>query len=518
MLMKISSSHAVIVERYRHYLFLFILLAVYFFLDYETILFLPPQGLHFVRQTDCLSFVANYYKHGYPFFEPHVFNLQSTGGRAACEFPVLYYLTALLYRVFGDHDFILRLITLLIVSMGFYYLFKLMWLILQDIVYAMAFSFLFFSSGVLLYNTNNFLPDAIALGFTLAGWYFFVKGMTERQSLKPFITGFTFFSIASLLKVTFFINPITAILTFLLIEVFGRSGVKGKFNNCLRMSLLFLVAFFLVLGWNLYVIWYNKKYFDFYFLVQPNPIWVLDKKDAAIVWSYIANYWYSSYYYQTTIHVLFLIMGAGILFFKKANRILLTISAILVIGSVCYFLLFFAQFRDHDYYFIALIPAVIFLTTNAFVAIKNKYSRIVGHKIPKILLAALCVLSLNHASGKIAQRYQNKEDSFALVGEKLGGMRPYLDSIGVSADAKIIVMTDQSPNGGLYFLRRSGWNIRDTSQRSLMDVDIYIGRGADYIVFTDKKWVVSRFQGIKAGEKNGVLIYRLNRAASAKNP
>ena len=141
--MKIPNRFFQYFEKHPVILFCLLLGSLYFILYFHHILFLRPQGIHFIRQTDGLSFVSNYYKNGFHFFEPQVFNLQSTDGKAASEFPILYYLTALSYLLFGEHEFMLRLLTLSIVSFGFFFLFKLLILLLKDIFYAIVFCFLF---------------------------------------------------------------------------------------------------------------------------------------------------------------------------------------------------------------------------------------------------------------------------------------------------------------------------------------------------------------------------------------
>ena len=40
-------------------------------------------------------------------------------------------------------------------------------------------------------------------------------------------------------------------------------------------------------------------------------------------------------------------------------------------------------------------------------------------------------------------------------------------------------------------------------------VQKYISEGAEYILFTEKKFVDDKFTGIKIGEKDGVVIYMI---------
>lgn len=496
-------------EKYRNYLFLILLVLVYTVIDYQTILFLSPRGIHFIRQTDSLSFVANYLKNGFHFFEPQVFNLQSIEGKAACEFPILYYLTAILYSIFGEHEFFLRLLTIIIASTGFFYLFKLLFNLLHDLVYALSFSFLFISSTALLYYTNNFLPDASALGFTLTGWYFFFKFMNNRTLKYSLFISFAFFTLASLLKVTYFINPMAAIISLLIHHLSVISNFKKVIRTNAIPTMAFIASFIIVLGWNIYVIQYNRITHDNYFLVQWMPIWSLNQNQIADVWEHFTNNWYSRYYYQSTFHMFLIIFVSGIVFLKRSERAILIIAIVSLAGTISYFLLFFAQFKYHDYYFIAMIPAIIFLVINAFMALRHKYTRLINNYITKLLVVTICVLSLNYAREKINQRYLNSNDIFSSIGFKLTDTRDYLDSLEVSKQAKFIILTDQTPNGGLYFINRQGWNVKDTSQTSLNAISSYINQGADYLLLTDNQFINKRFKGSLIGEKDGIRIYDL---------
>jgi len=468
-------------NKYKYFIFFVLLSFVYIILDYHSILFYRPQGIHFIRQTDSLSFVANYFNNGTNFFEPQVFNLSSIEGRATSEFPILYYVTSLFYKLFDEQEFILRLITVTIVSFGFFSLFKLLILLLKDIFYAFIFSFLFLSSTVLLYYTNNYLPDASALGFTLAGWYYFF--LSEKQDKKYLIITFSLFTISSLLKATYFINPISAILTILIVDLLKKDNLIHTIKSNSKALIAFLVATLLLISWNIFVISYNATNQDTYFLVTTRPIWNMSLHQIIEIWDYVSNYWFSKYYFQSTIHFFVIVCILGTIFSSKANKTILIPSIFLLIGSTFYLLLFFAQFKDHDYYFITLIPTIILLVINGFTTIRNKFPKVLNNYIAKILLLSLTVLSMKYASTKLEGRY-NFDDDFSKISIVLSDARTYIDTQEISKDAKFIVFTDKSPNGGLYFLNRKGWNIKDTSELNIKKINEYKRLGADYLVNT----------------------------------
>jgi hypothetical protein len=489
--------------KYKYYIFFILLIFLYVFIEFQSILFYRPQGIHFIRQTDCLSFVANYFNNESNFFEPQVFNLTSTKGRAACEFPILYYITAQFYKIFGEQEFILRLITIIIVSFGFFSLFKFLILILKDVIYALIFSFLFLSSTVLLYYTNSFLPDASALGLTLLGWYYFY--LFKEQNKKYLILSFCFFTISSLLKVTYFINPIAAAFSIIVFDFLSNKKLINLLKNNYRLLLTFLISSILLFCWNFFVLHYNEINKDFYFLVSSRPIWDMGQQSIIEVLDYISNYWYSEYYFQSTIHFFTITCILGIILIKKANMTILFPSIFLFIGSTFYVLLFYAQFKDHDYYFITIIPTIIFLVILSFTAILNKFPKLINNYIAKFLLLALTFLSINYAKNKLQDRYNNKNDMFSEIGLRLSNTRAAIDSLGISQNAKIIVFTDKTPNGGLYFLNRKGWNLNDTTESNINKISEYKELGASFLINTTSM----NFDFTKIWANRKISIYKI---------
>ena len=489
-------------------LFIVILAILYFILDFHTILFLEPRGIHFIRQTDSLSFAVNYLRNGFDFFHPQVFNLLSTDGKAGLEFPILYFLTAVAYAIFGEHEFILRLITLIICSTGFLYLFKLVRLLLNDVVYAFILTFLFISSTVLFYYTNNFLPDASALGLCLIGWYFFFLYILRDGRKGNWILAIIFFTTASLLKVTCFMNPVAAMLGIGVLRFWNRSSFKSFLREVIKPSLAFLLSVSIVIAWYVYVIYYNRIHHDHYFLTGARPLWALSAHEIAEIWDYISRYWFTKYYYESTIHFFSVFIIAGLLFIRIKRNIVAAPAIFLSLGSIMYILLFYAQFKDHDYYFITLIPAIVLMSITSFLSLRGRFPRLLNNYIARGLLLGLCLLSLNYAREKLEDRYKASPDDYSEIGMELTGMQIYIDELGIAEDARFIIVTDQTPNGGLYFIRRPGWPIKDTTDAKPENIEAYIAQGAKYILYT-KHYNDLRYIGNIVGEMNGNRIFCL---------
>ena len=87
-------------------LFLGGIIALFFIYGFHEILFLRPQSIHQWRQTDCLQIAHNYLTDSWNFFSPSIHNLFSdneTTGKTIGEFPLLYYIVAMLWKIFGVH-------------------------------------------------------------------------------------------------------------------------------------------------------------------------------------------------------------------------------------------------------------------------------------------------------------------------------------------------------------------------------------------------------------------------------
>jgi hypothetical protein len=80
--------------KYSPVVLLIIILGFAYLYDYQDILTLRPQGPHQWRQCDCLSITSKFYLNESSFFQPEIYNLlKDNEGKAASDFPLVYYLT-----------------------------------------------------------------------------------------------------------------------------------------------------------------------------------------------------------------------------------------------------------------------------------------------------------------------------------------------------------------------------------------------------------------------------------------
>lgn len=490
--------------------FILLLLVIYFFLNFHNYIFLHPQGVHYIRQTDSLSIVSNYYENGFHFFKPSLYNLMSLNGNGICEFPVLYYLTALLYLIFGEKEFLLKLIHLIIFSIGLFHVYKLSFLVLKDCFTAYLIPIFILSSTSLVYYSFNFLPDSAALGFAFSGLYFIFK-YKESNHIKFLIISLFFFTLSSLLKVTYLIHPIAIYSTFFINRFLFPSIDDNLKNKFARVSLSFLVSFFIVVIWNCYVLYYNQKNNSTYFTTNILPIWQLSEQDQVLYWKEILGEWYKKYLAESSFHVLLACFLFVLFSFKKIEKTLKLVVLFLLIGSVSYFILFFIQFKFHDYYFLLFFPLIVFVLIAFFQSFQSIQFRWMQYSFKTVFLIVV-IAGLNYARMKNFERYQKGKDAISNVGFLLDKNKNVINKLGIAKTAKIIVGPDLSINGSLYALKRKGWVINRLEDLSVNHIKSLKGFGANYFVLLENHRnaheIIQR-EGRKIFQKHGLSIYKL---------
>ncbi len=432
-----------------------------------------PGGIHYIRQTDSLAFIDHYQENGHNFFKPGTLNLDSEDGNAACEFPIIYYVLSFLYSGFGKHYFFLKLINLGIVLTGLYHLLKLSQKLLKDNVYALLIVLFLFTSTLFNYYIFNFLPDAAALGLTLIGWHSTYKQFHSNRPkwYKPFI----FFALAGLIKVTFFISPI-AIVGFAVIQ-----SLRGEKNNSLKQILSwFGLSIFLIACWNVYVLLYNNHFQTEYFTTGSRAIWGMPDTEVSKTWDHIFNFWFIDYLAHSSHHVLWLLGGLQLVLFKKLGKYAILLG-LLLLGAGCYFLLFFSQFKDHDYYALALFPIIVALLVGSIRSLQTAWDNKYVEWTSKVVLAIVVILGINYAGTRVNNRLDQRLDQISYMGIHLENTSKEVQNV-VPEEAAVLILKDQSKNGGLLAIERKGWTLPLDESYTQDTLDYFLKEGLEIII------------------------------------
>lgn len=458
-----------------------IMIGISYFYSYHKILFLRPQSSHQWRQADCLSFTLNYYRNNTNFFEPEVL-LQTENGSAKGigEFPIIYFSVAQLWKIFGYQEFIFRLVNILIVFCGLFALFRVVEDMLQNSIWAI-FSVLFiFSSPILVYYTNNFLADAPAFGLALIGWYFFYKFYKKNKTFILWIS-MSFFLIAGLIKISSAISFIAIFFVFFMdcIPFYRQANNEKLFKKPVLQVIPFVFVATLLGVWYSYSIYYNKINNSGLFLANIFPIWKLNMERIKEIFELLTTNLFPLYFNKYGFYGMLLLFIMLLINYKKINRFLLTITILIFIGIICYIILFYQAFDVHDYYLtnlVVLIPAII-ITTLSF--LKDNYPGwlqlkwlnvfagiILGYFIFYCALQTKIRYPIHNTLNQYSFFFQKKDTDYWNwwywhYSEHLQAFEtitPYLRSVGIEPNDKVIVTTDPSPNSMLYLMGQKGFS------------------------------------------------------------
>jgi len=474
-------------------IFVFSLLCLSYYYNYHHILFFRPQSIHYWRQSECASIALNFYQHGIDIFKPELHNSLSdnfTTGYGTSECPLLYAFVALLYKIFGVHEFIFRLLNVLIFFCGLFALFKLVKRLINDNFWGIAIALLFFASPVLVYYANNFLTDITALSLTFIGWYLFYS-FYESGKNKYFYLSAAVFMLAGLLKITSAMSFIIFAGIFILERI---PSVKFKkdikiFDEPLKQIFPFIIFFVLIISWYSYAIYFNTIHQSY--LINSTkmwPIWELDKDNpVSKIWLNVREIWLFDYFNKFVLSLFGLMLIAIVVFIRKTNFFFRFVLFSLFAGIVLYVLLWIYVFKDHDYYVINLymLPVLICLTFTEFT---HRYKpKIISSWITKLLFAFLLLHSAHQTHRQLTYRYSTAGwmNNDWQIYQAEGKISPYLRELGIKAEDKIISIPDFTPNYSLYLMNQRGYTTVFDENKDSITIKKSIERGAKYLIVAD---------------------------------
>jgi hypothetical protein len=487
--------------------------------------------IHEWRKTDSLSIAWNYYK-GASFWEPQTNFISSWGNRyAAAEFPIIYYLVGMSWKIFGYYEWIAKLISFSTLFGSFILFSHVVNHFFQNQLKSLIFIGIIFSSPVLLFYADSLLPNVFSFAFLLYSIYFLFKFITKQK--KYGLVFFTFFlSLAILIKVTVLI----VILTFS-----GGALFYYFFNNraalIKNLTLVFILAGCLVFAfivtylWYAYALSYNEKHHSILFSTSIRPIWEVDAQKRKEIWSIIWKYQFNMLYHSlilvpSILYVVYLAIK------RKISMIFIWLLGLGFLGLLSYFMLWFCVFDVHDYY---LIEALFYPLIILFICIyyfENVFtdSRTLNNATRILFISLIFLHAVSYT--QIANGKSNiiTKNTF-LVSRNVGGnwnyfFKKHRNELKKLQDQKleiqkiiqkedtVLCMNDYSPNTQLYTIERLGYsnfNFHETAitQQQVQDL---INKGGDYMLVIGNEKLNSAFSYFavnKVYENNPIYIFDL---------
>jgi len=475
-------------------LMILLLISQCIYYGYQNIIPLEPQSLHIWRQSDCASYTWGYASQTLNFFQPEMNNLAPNGtGQVATEFPILYYISGILYRVFGIVPAIPRMLNITFVLMGLFSLYRILKELFTQKFWPIILPMFLFTSPLLVFFTNNFLPDLPAFGLSIWATYYFYLYASKGYERKHYILSLSLFLLAALLKLSF-VLPLLVLLCFYLIEqipVLRRNLLESPQQlfslKRIQHILSFTGVFLLLSSWYIYASWYSTRTAIDHFSSITSPAYGMSFQEILTQINYITSNLNLEFYYLESTQIFLGVLSVGLLLgLGKSSSFNRLVFILLLLGGLVYLSFFLKILLLHEYYFAPLylcgIPVLLY-GARLFDRYISKHR---PRQIGQFLFILFLLINIYHAKSQMQIRYygrgMNYRENLTFYTDEF---REYLLEKGVNMESKVISYPDPSMNNTLYLMRRKGWSSLGIER---MDADFVTQlkyEGAEYMILSD---------------------------------
>lgn len=226
----------------------------------------PILDLYPTRQEQCAMIARNFFWHGLNIFNPEVDWFGGFNSVWRIEFPLVSYLAAFLYTLFGVHEYLGRIVSVIFSLWTIYLIYKFAGKLFNRRIGAYA-SFLFSVSPLAVYFGRAFMSDSAMLFFLVASLYYFFCWTQNGLRIYYFIS--------TIMAAVSFLLKIPAAYIYLPIFYLGYSKLRNKIFLKPDMYIFFLVSMLPSLAWYSNA---SNNMFNFYIANKSN-IEVLLKPD-----------------------------------------------------------------------------------------------------------------------------------------------------------------------------------------------------------------------------------------------
>jgi hypothetical protein len=527
-------------ELLRNNLILLAFVTVLFFLNFYTkTIFFGPSGTHQWRQSDCLSIAKNYYEEGMHFFEPKIHYQGPKGGHAVSEFPILNYSAAVLWKLFGEGEYLYRLLEYLIYLAGIFTLFNTIGRYYRSWLMSFFAVSLLLTSPLLTFYSLNFIADVPALSLSIICYCLLYRFYKEKR-VKHFYWSLFFGALAVLMKASAIV-PLGMLAFFTFVDAFNLNRVfkteKLFAKKWLPFCLVIAVALIIV-SWYRFALNYNDNYKNAVFLLSVLPLWDMQQHEIFYNLKFLFNNHFPAFLNKPMLFLFFVLVMYVITKFKELNSFL----KYSFIFSAAYFLLylifFFQVFNVHDYYLsnLMIFPVITFIS---FVHIISKTNFMAANsKFIMLFVCSVTLVNSFHAAAVyrlrmikddklihwfpfVSQDEQNNVNWLFWFNEKsvekVKDLTPALREHGIKREDMVLSIPDQSFDISLYFMDQKGLTVSyDHIEHDSTVVDQQLKRREiKYVVLSDT--AVKRYKAYKRIEhrlepfffKNDVQVLRV---------
>jgi hypothetical protein len=473
-------------------LFFLLLLLSWHFFHYADILPFGPTSQHNWRQSDSASLALSYYNNGMEFFRPSVHNIGIGGTGSVGEFPILYYVAAGLYHLFGPNEAVLRLLHYLFFVLGIWGFSRINLRIFNNAWVAVLLAGIFLTMRLSAYFSFNFIPNTVSLGLMLfAAWLYF--RYYQSRWMGWYWIAMTCVLIGGLIKPTMLVLFLAWASVWGLSTLFSRVPFFQVDRKLFPKIPVVIITIAAVMGaiflWMYWGRSYNKMHRSWVFMMEAAPAWELDRGAYKFTWKRIRHWLDGRIYFAEFNYIIAVAFGLNCLFIRRFPPFIRWFFGFVTLGTAAYMALFFKQFIDHNYYFFDFFPFLMLTLSMSLYLLKSYWPKVFHHWGFVLVLLVIFNMGLNNARIYMDDAYDLSKSimptsvnpSFYHTKE----LRAYVEEIGIKYEEhQILSIPDKTPNLTLYYLNRNGFT-RIKKDVSDWEMNEYIKQGADFLVVSD---------------------------------
>ena len=451
-------------------------------------------SIHAWRQTQTQSNIVNFYEEDMNVLNPHRNDRGDGLGIFRMELPLMQWMTAVLYKVFGNHIIITRIFMFVIGVFSVFGMFVMINAVFKNRIAALIGAWALTFSPSFYYYTINPMPDNLALCCSIWGLGLFFIWVRD-QKLYKLILGGIFLSVGVLCKLPFILYYIVPAVYFGI--QFFKNGEKRKAFAHLSIYSCFILF---PLAWYLSVISQWKG----------NGI-VGGVINSTIPVSKTLKFIYFNF--VSTLPELLLNYGSVLFFLsafyfivkrKEFKKPLFVLFAAWGFSAIAYYLFESNMIATiHDYYLFPFLPILFLLVGYGAYNLLNSNNKFVRY----IAVFMILVLPLS-AYGRMLVRWN---PDLPGLNKDLLVYKADLRS-AVPKNALVIAGNDESHYIFFYYIDKKGWGFNDDALNSNNMKDM-INRGAKYMYSDsrnmDTNKVIVPFLDSLIMERGTVKVFKL---------
>lgn len=317
----------------------------------------PPSGAHVWRQCNTLGMSRNFSDESMNILQPRIDRRNETDGITGSHFPLYEWILGGIQKITGEHYWIFRFYSLIIFSISMLYFQK--FLISQGIDDKLSFlgGLLLLSVPQFYYDSINAMPDILALTLSLISLNLYISHSKTGKISN--LTGAVILGcLSGMVKFQFLIIPLASLAFY--------HWKNRKIIHVLISYILILIPVYL---WYQYAIELTRKSNLKEFGLWIKPISTEEKLQT--FWSNLSSD-FPEMIIGWPLAILLIYLFVKFIIAKKYEPNLFII--LWGLGFIIFYMVAIERMMHHSYYFMALIPLIVFVT------IKLSHKHLNSHK------------------------------------------------------------------------------------------------------------------------------------------